>query len=47
MKRSNRKRHGPEEVVSKLSQPDAALANGTPIVGVARSLGVVEVTLHR
>jgi transposase-like protein len=48
MKRStNRKRHRPEEVVVKLRQADEALAKGTPIAEVARSLGVSEVTLHR
>ena len=47
MKRSNRKRHRPEEVVAKLRQADEALARGTPIAEVARSLGVYEVTLHR
>ena len=48
MKRStNRKRPRPEEVVAKLRQADEALAKGTPIAEVARSLGVSEVTLHR
>jgi putative transposase len=48
MKRStNRKRHRPEEVVAKLRQADEALAKGTPIAEVARSLGVSEVALHR
>ena len=47
MKRpTNRKRHRPEEVVAKLRQADEALAKGTPIAEVARSLGVSEVTLH-
>jgi len=39
MNRSNRKRHRPEEVVAKLRQADEALAKGTPIAEVARSLG--------
>jgi putative transposase len=47
MKRSIRKRHRPEEVVAKLRQADEALAKGTPIAEVARSLGVSEVTLNR
>ena len=47
MMRSNRKRHGPEEVVAKLRQADEAPAKGAPIAEVARSLGVAEVTLHR
>ena len=47
MKRStNRKRHRPEEVVAKLRQADErqadeALAKGTPIAEVARSIGGV------
>jgi len=45
--RSNRKRHRPEEVIAELRQADEALAKGTPIAEVARSLGVSEVTLHR
>ena len=47
MKRSIRKRYRPEEVVAKLRPADEALAKGTPIAEVARSLGVSEVTLHR
>ena len=47
MKLSNRKRHRPEEVVAKFRQADEALAKGTPLAEVARSLGVSEVTLHR
>ena len=47
MKRSNRTRHRPEEVVAKLRQADEALAKGTPLAEVARSLGVSEATLHR
>jgi hypothetical protein len=39
IERSNRKRHRPEEVVAKLRQADEALATGTPIAEVARSLG--------
>jgi hypothetical protein len=34
MKRSNRKRHRPEEVVTKPRQVDEAMAKGTPIVEV-------------
>ena len=33
--------------MAKLRQADEALAKGTPIAEVARSLGVSEVTLHR
>jgi hypothetical protein len=39
MKRSNRKRHRPEEVVAKLRQADEALAKGTPIGEVPLPLG--------
>ena len=48
MKRSNRKRHRPEEVVAKLRQADEAMAKGTPIAEVARSLGVsiIRVEVH-
>jgi len=45
--RSNRKLYHPEEVVAKLRQADEALAKGTPIAKVARSLGVSEVTPYR
>ncbi len=34
-------------MVAKLRQADEALAKGTPLAEVARSLGVSEVTLHR
>jgi hypothetical protein len=39
MKRSNRKRHLPGDVVAKLRQTGEVLAKGTPIAEVARSLG--------
>jgi hypothetical protein len=38
MKRSNRKRHRPEEVVNKLRQADKTLAKGTPIAEVVYRL---------
>jgi hypothetical protein len=38
MKRSNRKRPRPEEVVAKLRQADEALAKGTPIAASAGGL---------
>jgi hypothetical protein len=47
MKRSNRNRHRSEEVVVKLRQADEALAKGTPIAEVARSLGVSQEIVHR
>ena len=36
MKRSDRKRHRPEEVSAGLRQADEALAKGTPIAEAAR-----------
>lgn len=47
MKRSNGKPRRPEDLVSRFRQADEALATGTTIAEVARSLGVSEVTLHR
>ena len=47
MKRSNRKRQRPEEVVTKPRQADEAPAKGTPLAEAARSLGVFEGILHR
>jgi putative transposase len=46
-KRSNRKRHRPEEVVAKLRQADESLAKGTPIAEGAKLLELFEMTLHR
>jgi hypothetical protein len=41
VKRSNKKRHRPKQVVAKLRQADEALAKGTPIAEVARPFGGV------
>jgi hypothetical protein len=41
MKRSNRKRHRPEEVVAKLRQADEALAKGTDLAEVGSVAGGV------
>ena len=38
-----RKRHTPEEIVSKLRQVDVLVAQGTPVADAIRSLGVTEV----
>ena len=47
MKRSNRKRHRPEEVLAEFRQADEYSAKGTPIAKVVWSLWVSEVNLHR
>ena len=39
-----RKRHTPEEIVSKLRQVDVLVAQGTPVADAVRSIGVTEVT---
>ena len=41
------KRHTPEEVIAKLRQADAELAQGHGIAHVCQKLGVSEPTLHR
>ena len=48
MKRAmTRKRHRPEEIVAKLREADEAVAQGTSLEDVAKSLGVSFMTLHR
>jgi len=48
MKRAmTRKRHRPEEIVSKLRETDEALSQGKTLEDVAKSLGVSLMTLHR
>ena len=42
-----RKRHTPEEIIRKLRDADAQLANGATIAQVSKKLGVSEVTFHR
>lgn len=42
-----RKRHKPEEIVSKLRQVDEQLAAGRNVADAAKAIGVSEVTLHR
>lgn len=42
-----RKRHKPEEIVSKLRQVDVLTAQGTPVSDAIRSIGVTEVTYYR
>ena len=42
-----KKRHTPEEIVSKLRQVDVLVAQGTPVADAVRSIGVTEVTYYR
>ncbi len=43
----SKKRHKPEEIVSKLRQVDVLTAQGTPVADAVRSIGVTEVTYYR
>ncbi len=43
----SRKRHKPEEIVSKLRQVDVLTAQGTAVAHAIRSIGVTEVTYYR
>jgi hypothetical protein len=38
-----KKRHTPEEIVSKLRQVDVLVAQGTPVADAVRTIGVTEV----
>jgi len=40
---SLKKRHTPEEIVSKLRQVDVLVAQGTPVADAIRAIGVTEV----
>jgi putative transposase len=42
-----RKRHKPEEIVTKLRQVDVLTAQGTSVAEAVRSIGVTEVTYYR
>jgi len=42
-----KKRHTPEEIVSKLRQVDVLVAQGTPVADAIRSIGVTEVSCDR
>ena len=42
-----KKRHTPEEIVSKLRQVDVLVAQGTPVADAIRAIGVTEVTYYR
>ena len=39
----SRKRHTPEEIVSKLRQVDVLVGQGTPVADAIRAIGVTEV----
>ena len=42
-----RKRHKPEEIVSKLRQVDVLVSQGQSVADAVRSIGVTEVTYYR
>ena len=42
-----KKRHTPEEIISKLRQVDVLVAQGTPVADALRAIGVSEVTYYR
>ena len=42
-----RRHHTPEQIIAKLREADALLANGTSIGQVCQKLEVVEATFHR
>jgi len=42
-----RKRHTAEEIVAKLRQVDELTAQGKPVAGAVRTIGVTEVTYYR
>jgi putative transposase len=43
----SRKRHTPEEIVTKLRQVEVLTAQGRPVAEAIRSIGVTEVTYYR
>ncbi len=43
----SRKRHKPEEIVSKLRQVDVLVSQGQSVAYAIRSIGVTEVTYYR
>ena len=42
-----RKKHTPEEIVSKLRQVDVLVSQGTPVADAVRQIGVTDVTYCR
>ena len=43
----SRKRHKPEEIVSKLRQVDVLVSQGQTVADAIRAIGVTEVTYYR
>jgi transposase-like protein len=43
----SRKRHKPEEIVSKLRQVDVLVSQGQSVADAIRSIGITEVTYYR
>ena len=44
---SRRKKHSPEEIVTKLRQVEVSTGQGTPVADAVRSIGVTEATYYR
>ena len=44
---SRRKKHSPEEIVTKLRQVEVSMGQGTPVADAVRSIGVTEATYYR
>ena len=42
-----RRRHSPDQILSKLRDADVMLADGVPLAGVAKRLEISEQTYHR
>src|SRR5215218_491954 len=42
-----KKRHTPEEIISKLRQVDVLVSQGTPVADAIRAIEVTEVTYYR
>ena len=42
-----KRRHTPDEIISKLRQVDVLVAQGTPVADAIRAIGVTEVTYYR
>ena len=44
---SRRRKHSPEEIVTKLRQVEVSTGQGTPVADAVRSIGVTEATYYR
>lgn len=42
-----RKRHQPEEIITKLRQVDVLIGQGSPVVDAVRAIGVTTLTYYR